>query len=417
MKIAVVGGGVSGLVAARLLGDTHEVTLFEAGAHVGGHVATVEVKTDDGPIAVDTGFIVYSEPNYPHLTRLFRELGIESRLTDMSFSVRDARSGVELALPGAARLFAQRRNLLRPNHLRLLVELLRFSRGAAQLLERAEDGTIQELVTAGHLHPELAERFLIPLAGALWSASAETVRQFSARHVLGFLHTHGMLRLTGRPAWRTVVGGSRVYVNALLSKLRANVRTNTPVESVTREPGRVTIRPRGGAPEAFDAVVLAVHSEQALAMLSDPSDVERDVLGAIRYQANDVVLHTDTRLMPVSKRAWASWNYVLTNDQRAPATVTYDLTRLMGLRARERYLVTLNATASIDPARVVKQQRFDHPLFTREAVRAQHNRALISGVRRTYYCGAYWGSGFHEDGARSAAEVVAQLSEPVRRAA
>lgn len=408
MKIAVVGGGISGLVAARLLGGLHDVTLFEAGAEVGGHVATVELQTDEGQLCVDTGFIVYSEPHYPHFSRMLRELGVETRPSDMSFSVRDATTGVELALPGLARLFAQRRNLLRPGQLRLAVELLRFSRGAAQLLALSGDMTLEQLVTSGHLHPELSRRFLLPLACALWSAPPHTVRQFSARHVLGFLHSHGMLRLRGRPPWRTVVGGSRVYVRALLAKLRAEIRTSAPVESISRQATHVIVRARA-KPERFDAVVLAVHSDQALALLSDPSDQEREVLGAIRYEANDVVLHSDTRLLPANQRAWASWNYVLTGDETAPATVTYDLTRLMGLRAPRRYLVTLNAMDTIDPSLVLRRRRFDHPLFTREAVAAQRRRDAISGVRRTWYCGAYWGHGFHEDGARSAADVAARL--------
>ena len=409
MKIAVVGGGVSGLVAARLLGEAHDVTLFEAGAEVGGHVATVEVQTESGPLCVDTGFIVYSEPHYPHFSRLLRELGVATRPTDMSFSVRDEPSGVELALPGLGALFAQRRNLLRPGHARLLLELLRFGRGAARLLERGDDGTLQELLGEGRLDPELAKRFLIPLAGALWSAPPETIRRFSARHVLAFLHSHGMLRLAGRPRWRTVVGGSRVYVRALLSKLRAQVRTGARVTSIAREPEQVLVRTATAPPEAFASVVLAVHSDQALAMLSDASGAEREVLGAIAFQANEVVLHTDTRLLPSNRRAWASWNYLMTADEHAPATVTYDLTRLMGLNARERYLVTLNATADIEPARVVSRQRMEHPLFTREAVAAQRRRDLISGVRRTWYCGAWWGHGFHEDGARSAIDAAVAL--------
>ena len=406
-RIAVVGSGVSGLVASYLLHPEHDVTLFEADDYIGGHVHTLEVEQEGRPFSVDTGFIVFNEPNYPWFCRLLRRLGVASRPTEMSFSVKCARTGLEYASTPPGRLFAQRRNLLRPSFHRMLADIHRFNRSAADLLRDPGDLTTLGAYLDDHAYSRaFVEHHIVPLGSALWSMPPDRMYEFPARYLVQFLARHGFLQLRGRTPWRVIEGGSRRYVEALVRPFRERIRLDCPVASVRRLHKGVEVRTRGGAAERFDEVVLAVHSDQALRLLAEPTPAERQVLGAMPYQANDVVLHTDATVLPRRRRAWASWNYHIPPDKGSPATVTYNMNRLQGLESRRPFCVSLNRTAEIAPERVLARMTYHHPVCSPASVAAKKHRPRIDGTDRIHYCGAYWGFGFHEDGVVSALEVA-----------
>ncbi len=407
MKVAIVGAGISGLTVAWLLHRDHEITVFEAGDHPGGHAHTVDVDENGRRLAVDTGFVVFNTRNYPNFTRLLELLGVESVPSDMSFSVHHQASGTEYRGSSLNTLFAQRRNLVRPSFHRMVGDILRFYREAPALLRNGVPGpSLGEYVRSGGYSREFVERHLIPMTAAIWSAPPRAVEEAPARFFVEFFHNHGMLSLTDRPRWRVVKGGSRNYVEAMIAPFRDRLRLWSPVERILRLPGRVEVRTAGAGWERFDRVVLACHSDQALRMLGDPTPREREVLGAIPYRPNEVVLHTDERLLPGNRRARASWNYHVAPSSGGAATVTYDMNRLQGLAAGRRYCVSLNRTGEIDPARVLRRFVYDHPVFTPGAVAARTRNEELNGGLRTYYCGAYWGHGFHEDGVVSGLRVA-----------
>jgi predicted NAD/FAD-binding protein len=410
-SVAVVGTGVSGLVAARLIDQSHRVTVFEAAGRVGGHTHTVDVEVDGEHHAVDTGFIVYNEATYPLFTRLLALLGVATRESDMSFSVTCERSGLEYGTRSLAALFAQRRNLLRPSFHRMLRDILRFHREAVGMLDDDRDLTLGDVVEARRYSREFVDQFLVPMGAAIWSASPERFLEFPARTFVRFFWNHGLLDLRSDVRWRVVRGGSSRYVDALIEPFCPRIRTSTPVKGVRRLRRGIEIRTGDGGRERFDHVVLACHSDQALRLLDDPSEAERNVLGAIAYQPNEVVLHGDARLMPSRAAAWASWNYRIPARTQDGVAVTYDMRRLQGIRCREPLLVTLNGGANIDPQRVHARLVYHHPVFTLDAIRAQARRASIDGVAHTHYCGAYWGHGFHEDGVASALAVARRFGE------
>jgi len=406
MRIAIIGSGVSGLTAAHLLHPRHHITVFEARDRTGGHVNTVEVEGMDGrPHRVDTGFIVYNRDNYPLFTRLLDKLAVPTQRSDMSFGVRSDRTGLEYSSATISTLFAQRRNLFSVDFHRMLRDILRFNRDAPTALEAGPGSqTLGDYLDAASYSKQLAEDYLIPMGSALWSMPGGTVLDMPAEFFVRFFQNHGMLAVRHQPEWRVVTGGSARYVEALIAPFRNRIRTRTPVRSVTRYPTHVTVDG-----ERFDEVIFACHADTALAILSDPSAHETEILGALPFQSNEVVLHTDTSVLPNNRRAWASWNYHVQADPSAPATVTYDMNRLQTLESPETYCVSLNATDSIDPASILYYTRFDHPVCTVDGMRAQNRRFHISGHRRTHFCGAYWGFGFHEDGVRSAVEVAAHF--------
>lgn len=416
MKVAVIGSGISGLVAARELARTCEVALFEAGAHAGGHTHTHDLVIAGELVRVDTGFIVFNERTYPGFCALLRELGVVSQPSDMGLSVSCERSGLEYNGRNLDTVFAQRSNLFSPAFLGLLREILRFHRRAAELA-RAPADPEHELELGAWLDTHsfsraFRERYLVPMTGAVWSASADDVARFPARFLARFLHNHGMLQVDDRPQWRTVSGGSRRYVDALLRAFPGRVHLNTPVARIERAVDHAALVFASGERREFDAVVLATHSDTALALLAEPTRAEREVLGAIRYQTNDAVLHTDARLMPRRRKCWASWNCHLAAaaDAHAPVAVTYWMNQLQSLPTEAQLFVTLNQSSAIDPERVLRTLRYAHPRFTLEALRAQARRAEIQGTRRTWYCGAYWGFGFHEDGLQSGLAAARELS-------
>ena len=407
MRIAVIGTGISGMVSAWLLTrGGHEVTAFEAGSHIGGHTNTIPVEHLGRPYPIDTGFIVYNDRTYPNFIRLLAHLGVPARPTTMSFSVRDDATGLEWNGTNLDTLFAQRRNLLRPAFWRMVRDVLRFGREAPKLLQGEDDRTtLGEYLDANHYSREFAEWYLFPMGGAIWSAPVGVMRAFPARFFVRFFHHHGMLTVNDRPQWRTVVGGSWSYVAPLVASFRQRIRLDSPVERITRDATGAMVRSRHGD-ERFDAVVIAAHAPQALGLLADATAVEREVIGAFRYQPNLAILHTDDSIMPRRRKAWAAWNYHRSSDPTALVPVTYNMNILQGLDAPCQFLVTLNRETGIDPAKVLRRIQYQHPEYTVAAVAAQKRRAEVNGVNRTWFCGAYWGNGFHEDGVVSGLAVA-----------
>ena len=421
-RVAVVGTGVAGMVSAHELHRAgHDLTVFESDSRLGGHSNTVTVTTESGPYAVDTGFIVLNERNYPNLERLLEELGVSTQAAPMSFGVSDGNGDFEWAatLPG---LFAKGRHALDPRFLRMLADLQRFNREARELIgTNGAGGSLRSFCAERGFSEYFVERLIVPQASAVWSADPEQLWNFPISFLAEFLDNHGALQLVGRPRWRSVVGGSRSYVEAITAPWRARVRLSSPVREIRRLPGGAEVITDAGR-ERFDDVVIATHSDQALAMLAEPTPAERELLGAIPYQPNETVLHTDTSVMPRRRRAWASWNFHLTDgDAPGRTTVTYDMNHLQQLDAPERFLVTLNRTEAIAPGKVIRTFTYSHPVYTPEGVTAQRRWGEISGRDGIHYCGAYWGWGFHEDGVisalRACAPLVAEPTVPLDRGA
>jgi uncharacterized protein len=410
MRIAVVGAGVSGLVAAHLLAPEHDVEVFEAQAYAGGHTNTVRVDTPNETHWVDTGFIVFNDRNYPRFERLLGRLGVAGQPSDMSFAVSDTRGDFEYASTSPNGLFAKRAHLATPWFHRMLADLVRFQRDARALLaDGAGDPSLGAWLEERRYSRAFVDRLIVPQASAVWSADPRQMWTFPARFLAAFFDNHGMLGLRDRPRWRTVTGGSARYVEALTRPWRDRIRLATPVQAIARHDDHVAVTVRGRPPERFDEVILATHSDQALALLADASAAEHEILGAIPYAPNEAVLHTDRRLLPRRRRAWASWNYHLVDEPTGATTVTYHMNRLQSLRADRELCVTLNRTAAIDPSTIIRTIPYAHPVYTAAGERAQRRHAEISGRNRTHYCGAYWGWGFHEDGVVSGERVAQRL--------
>jgi len=415
VRIAIVGAGVSGLVAAHALHRHHEVTLFEANDYAGGHTHTVRVETEAGAWDVDTGFIVHNDRNYPNFQRLLAQLGVATQPSDMSFGVSDALGAFEYSGASPNGLYAQRRHLVTPWFQRMVADLVRFNRAARLLLAAdphapAHSGpSLRAWLEQQRFSGPFVERLIVPQASAVWSADPRQLWSFPARFLMQFFDHHGMLGFRDRPRWRTIAGGSQRYVDAIVARLgERRVRLSMPIRTITREADHVELAFAARAePERFDHVVIASHSDQALRLLADPSDRERELLGAIPYQRNDVTLHCDRELLPRRRRAWASWNYHLLERETGRPTVTYHMNRLQSLSADRELLVTLNRDADVRADHVLGRFRYDHPVFTTTGVAAQRRWAELDATApRTSYCGAYWGWGFHEDGVVSALRAV-----------
>ena len=407
MKLAIVGTGIAGMTAAHLLHGEHDLTIYEAGEYIGGHTNTVQVEREGMTYAVDTGFIVFNDWTYPNFIGLLDRLGVASQPSDMSFSVRCEETGLEYNGTSLNRLFAQRRNLLRPSFYRMIRDILRFNRESVKLLDEPGPGpSLGAYLEQNRYSPPFIRNYIVPMAGAIWSAGPATIWRYPARYLVQFFKNHGMLSVDARPTWRVITGGSQRYVEKLVRPFRERIRLQSPVAAIIRNLHGVEVRShdRAGTSHTarFDGVVLACHSDQALALLADPSPLERDILGAIRYQANEAILHTDRSLLPRRRRAWAAWNYHLLPTPADRVLVTYHMNTLQRLRASCDFCVTLNRPDAIDPAQVLKRITYHHPVFTPEAIAAQQRHREINGQRRTWYCGAYWGFGFHEDGVKSA---------------
>ena len=410
MKIAVVGSGISGLVSAHVLSRRHDVVLLEADARVGGHTHTFDVPEDGRTVPIDTGFIVFNERTYPNFLALLRQLGVSWKDSDMSFSARSDRRDFEYGAPALSALFAQRRNLLDPGFYRMLSEIPRFYREAKGLLDEGSELPLLAWLEERGYSRRFVDDHLLPLVGSVWSSSSEGVRDFPARFLARFFDNHGFLEVGKKFPWLTIRGGSREYVRAILGGFKGEVRTGSPVESITRGDG-VTVKAAGQAPERFDHVVLAVHADQALRMLADPSPLERELLGRFPYRSNAVRLHTDERVMPRRRKAWASWNYFLDDAGQDGATVTYWMNRLQTPDTKRDYFVTLNRNGAVADDRTLLDVTYDHPVFSPGSVAAQRRHGELIGHRGTSYCGAYWRNGFHEDGVVSALAVCKSFGE------
>jgi len=413
-RIAVIGGGISGLSVAWLLARRHDIVLYEKNTYIGGHSNTVEVKTGSGPVGIDTGFVVYNERNYPHLTRLLHTLGVSTQQTDMSFSASIDNGRVEYAGDSLDTLFAQRRNLLSPGFLGMLRDVLRFNRDARRSLASgdADQLNLGEYLRRGGYGRRLVEHYLLPMAAAIWSCPTATMREFPATSFLRFFHNHGLISLNNRPQWHTVVDGSRRYVSAMLRDLGENVHRGNGAVAVQRADDGVWVVDRQGQRERFDEVVFGAHADEALALINAPSSEERRILGAFSYQENRTILHTDTALMPNNHKVWSSWNYLATGGRTGTesVSVTYWMNRLHRLPEGHRpYLVSLNPITEPDQRKVITEISYHHPVFDAAAVHAQQRLPSIQGRDRLWFCGAYSGYGFHEDGLRSAVDVARLL--------
>jgi predicted NAD/FAD-binding protein len=411
MRIAIVGTGISGLVCAHLLHEDHDLVLYEAGDHVGGHTHTHALRVGGRPVSVDTGFIVFNGETYPGFVRLLERLGVASQPSDMSFSVKDEATGLEWRGTSLDSLFAQRANLFKISFHRMLGDVVRFNRLARELIAEGPDAPEEPIARYVERHGfsrQFWDHYLVPLGTAIWSADPSRFSEFPARAFARFFENHRFLQVAGQPSWRTVAGGSSSYVGRILEPLGDRVR-RARVTAVRRDAAGVEVVAEGRGPERFDRVILACHADEALALLADPSPAERQILGAIPFQENQATLHTDASVMPAARRAWASWNAWVPERPRGRATLTYDMNRLQSLETDEPLLVSLNLDDLIDPRRVLRRITYHHPVFTPAGVAAQRRHGEIDGVRGTHFTGAWWGYGFHEDGVESARVVCRKL--------
>lgn len=413
MKIAIIGAGISGLSAAYYLQPGHELSIYESAARIGGHTATVEVDWQGRKYAIDTGFIVYNDWTYPNFIELLESLGVKSRPTEMSFSVRCDNSGLEYGGNNLNTLFAQRRNLLRPSFQRMLQDILRFNREAVRDLDSGSlsaTTTLGEYLAANAYGEAFIHHYLLPMGSAIWSASIDGINEFPLLFFIRFFKNHGLLSVNNRPQWYVIEGGSRAYLEPLTRNLRAAIRCNARITSVLRRPAGVELVMADGQRAQYDQVIFACHSDQALALLGDATQAERDALGAIPYQANEVVLHTDLSLLPRSRRAWSSWNYWLrARDQQRPV-LNYNMNILQGLDADTTFCVTLNASEAIAADRIIERFSYSHPVFSLNAIDAARQIDGFNGLNRSWFAGAYLGNGFHEDGVVSGKKVAAAIN-------
>ena len=407
MIIAVIGTGIAGNVAAWHLCKEHEITVFEAGDHVGGHTHTHDINHEGQRFAIDTGFIVFNDRTYPNFIKLLDALGVDSEPTEMSFSSRCEASGIEYNGASLNRLFAQRRNLFRHRFHAMIQDILRFNREARELLDSNDESvSLGRYLEDNRYRRLFIDNYIIPMGAAIWSTDPQQMLAFPACYFVRFFANHGLLNIKDRPQWRVIKGGSHAYVKKISTAYADRIRLNEAVVAIRRLPDHVEVRTTAGITERFDYLFVASHSDQALAMLADATRTEREVLGAIPYQNNEVILHTDTSLLPKSKRAWAAWNYLRRRDDSGRVSVTYNMNILQNLQAQTTFCVTLNDTQHINPDKIIRRMQYAHPVFTTAGVAAQQRQQDINGKCRTWYCGAYWRYGFHEDGVVSALNAL-----------
>lgn len=421
MKIAIIGTGISGLTCGYYLHKQHDITVFEANDYIGGHTATVDVELDNHTYAVDTGFIVYNDRTYPSFIGLLNELGVTGMPTQMSFSVRNDANGLEYNGHTLTTLFAQKRNWLNPAFYKFIAEILRFNRLAKRSADQAfsQEMTLGEFLQQHRFSDYFCSNYILPMGAAIWSSTLADMRAFPLTFFLRFFLNHGLLDITNRPQWYVIQGGSKQYIPPLTEGFADRIHLNSPVTGVRRSSDGVTVEVNGIC-ERFDQVIFACHSDQAMRLITDITAEERDVLQDMAYQANEVVLHTDDSLLPENKKAWASWNYRLEGgsqeQQRLPA-LTYNMNILQHIDSEQTFCVTLNSTDKIHPDKILRTFTYHHPVFTTRSIAAQARRDSINGTNATWFCGAYWYNGFHEDGVKSALDVVqgiTALNQPVQ---
>lgn len=411
MRVAVIGTGIAGNVAAYHLNKEHDISVFEAGDYIGGHTHTHDIEWAGQHYPIDTGFIVYNEKTYPHFIALLNELGVDSAITEMSFSVKNEVNDLEYNGHSLNTLFAQRRNLFSPSFHRMIRDILRFNKQAPRdMAEGQAEIGLQEYLQINQYSQQFIEHYIIPMGAAIWSTDPLQMQQFPARFFIRFFHNHGLLNVSNRPNWYTIKGGSNQYVQPLVKAFAEKIHLNSRIETVRRYPEHVMIKPVNQEAQRFDAVFIAAHSDQALAMLDDPSQSEQEVLSAIRYQENEAVLHTDETVLPRRRLAWAAWNYHMLTQQQDQVALTYNMNILQGHRAPVQFCVTLNNSSAVDKKKIIKTVQYEHPVYTAESVAAQQRQQEINGINRTYYCGAYWRNGFHEDGVVSALNALKHFS-------
>ena len=402
MKIAIVGGGISGLTTAYLLSREHEVILYESNDYIGGHTNTVTIEMNGFPVAVDTGFIVYNEQNYPNFSHILSDLNVSTQPTSMSFSVKLIEPDLEYNGSSFKQLFGQKKNLLRPSFYQMLWDILRFNRQAPGLLESdSYEITLGEYAIECGFSQDFIHHYLVPMGAAIWSSSPSAILEMPAYFFIRFFKNHGMLNFNDRPQWRTITGGSCQYVNKMIASFAKNIRLGHKVSSVERLNDRVTVDG-----DSYDHVVFACHSDQAIEALSDPSVYEKDILSKISYQKNEIIMHTDTSIMPAREDLWAAWNYHSQGNDDSPVAMTYNMNILQDLDMKETICITLNSLNLINPDLILGRHIYSHPQFTTESMKAQERWMEISGGNRTHFCGAYWGNGFHEDGVNSALRIA-----------
>lgn len=414
MKIAIIGSGISGMTAAHFLKANHDITLFEAGDRIGGHTATKIINYEGREYAIDTGFIVYNDWTYPNFIKLLDKIGVANQPTAMGFSVSHKARNYEYAGENLNTLFCQRKNLVNVRHWQMIFDILRFNKESVRDFEKGainQTQTLGEYLKVQRYSDAFVHYYLLPMGAAIWSSSVSEMYDFPLYFFVRFCRNHGLLSVNDRPQWRVIEGGSQAYIKPLLGECYDKVELNSKIQSITRQDHKVSITVDGQMRE-FDHVILACHSDQALALLGDASTKEQEVLGAIGYRNNDVVLHTDSRLLPNSRRAVSSWNYLLDDNYSAPPVLTYHMNTLQSLAAPVDFCVTLNATDRIDPNKILGRYQYSHPVFTKEAMAAQARWLEINGPSNTWFAGAYWFNGFHEDGVKSALRVVEALGEP-----
>ncbi|MFT2111184.1 NAD(P)/FAD-dependent oxidoreductase [Marinomonas sp. 2405UD68-3] len=414
MKIAIIGAGISGLSSAYYLHAQHDITVFESADRIGGHTATINVQYDGRDYSIDTGFIVYNDWTYPHFIELMDSLRVESKPTEMSFSVSCAQTGLEYGGNNLDTLFAQRRNVFNGSYLMMLKDIMDFNKSAIQDLD---SGLLDEATTLGEYLQKkqygklFASHYLIPMGSAIWSSTLDEMLEFPLVFFVRFFKNHGLLSVNNRPQWRVIKGGSSAYLTPLTAGFRDRIKLNSQIQRVERHSNSVCLHFTEQLSEEFDQVIFACHSDQVLALLDDATEDEKDVLGAMPYRMNEVVLHTDDSILPKKKKAWSSWNYHLSGDSTRPATLSYNMNILQGIESDATFVVTLNDTASIDASCILGRYQYAHPVFTLDGIKAQQRWADINGVKRTWFCGAYWRNGFHEDGCMSGIRVANALQE------
>ncbi|UTV30070.1 NAD(P)/FAD-dependent oxidoreductase [Photobacterium atrarenae] len=411
MKIAIIGSGISGLTCAWHLHRHHDITVYEANAYIGGHTATVDVSLPSGEYAIDTGFIVFNDRTYPRFEALLAELGIAGLPTEMSFSVQNDEHGLEYNGHNLSSMFAQKRNYLNPRFYRFIADILRFNKLAREVdLKTATCRTLGEFLEENRFNTYFSENYILPMGAAIWSSTLSDMRAFPLEFFIRFFRNHGLLEVTNRPQWFVIPGGSREYVHRLVAPFQERLLLSHPVRQIFRHQGKVKVVTAHGS-DIYDQVILACHSDQALALLGDATEDEQRILGAMAYQDNEVILHTDTRLLPDNKSAWAAWNYHLgaptAEREHQLASLTYNMNILQRLSAPETFCVSLNQSGQIAEEKILRRFTYAHPVFTTTSMLAQQSREVINGRRSTWFCGAYWYNGFHEDGVRSALDVVA----------
>ena len=412
MKIAIIGTGISGLTTAYLLNRKYDIVVFEKNNYVGGHTHTHLIESNGTSIAVDSGFIVYNEVTYPNFINLLDQLGVERQKTTMGFSVKSIEKNLEYAGNSLKSIFAQRLNYFRPIFWIMLRDILRFNKkGKADLPTLNENIKLGDYLKKNKYSKAFINNYIIPMGSAIWSTKARRMLDMPALFFIRFFNNHGLMQVKNRSGWWVIKGGSHEYVKKMISEFETKIRLNTSVRSIDRSGKRIVIKTTDNKEETFDAVVIAAHSDQALKMLEKPTRQEKEILGALPYQSNDAVLHTDSSVLPKRKLAWASWNYNLDQNKDQPMAMTYNMNMLQSLEVKATYCVTLNNHDLVKKQKVIKNLHYEHPQFTPEGIHAQKRKSEISGVNSTYYCGAYWRNGFHEDGVVSALEVCSHFGE------